>query len=585
MQLKSKRSQRGSWSLTKNIPNHHKLYYFMDNPKFIKILAIVFFATFFGVAGANYRQNKAHNNYHRMEKYTAELQDLKLNLFQLQQSAYLIETSPPTSNAKADAYLKLEKLKQSIYHIQLHFQNNHSISQAKLLLGNKNSDLLGFLKLVESQINSQNRFPKSGAAKQQDNYLFWQKSNQTIIKIAAQIDVALADIAAAKAKAIREDMAARLTLVFASFLLVLVAGVMGVLLVFQNRVITRKFDEYLSQEQSINAQLNADLKQITQAANQVAESGTFDWQLPPLEAAGELADSLNRLIAQVKQLLQKVESEKEDKIFQTDKMASLGKMVAGVAHEINNPLNCIYGNLDHISNYTRDLLALIHTYQEEIPQPPAPITAQAENIELEFIQQDLPQMMEAMQVAAERVREIVMTLKNFSRVDEGVAQPVDLHKCLDSTLLILQNRIKQGFQIVRHYGNLPMIEGYPGLLSQVFINILSNSLDALEEKGPAQGVKEITITTSLLDEDAVEIRIADNGPGISGDAQDKMFKTFFTTKPQGVGTGLGLAIVRKIVVEKYGGTIACNSELDMGTEFAIALPVRQNPTGEIDEKK
>ena len=142
-----------------------------------------------------------------------------------------------------------------------------------------------------------------------------------------------------------------------------------------------------------------------------------------MEAAGELAESLNRLIAQVKQLLQKVESEKEDKIFQTDKMASLGKMVAGVAHEINNPLNCIYGNLDHISNYTKDLLALIHTYQQEIPQPPAPVSAQAQDIELEFIEVDLPQMIEAMQLAAERVREIVLTLKNFSRVDEGVAQP------------------------------------------------------------------------------------------------------------------------------------------------------------------
>lgn len=594
MELKNKDSQRGSFSFRENASNNQKLYLLLEEPKIIQVLGIIFLSilTIFGTA--NYREKQAQKTFKQINEAAATLEKIKLDMWELQQNAEIIVIQDYRPNIAANNHVE-SNLKQFNQKMQRYKHDTSPFAEIDALAPDilpyvPNFDnftrvnqpkVMAYLQFLDTQATARTKSPILGSASRDNYRQFLLITHKHLMEITGQIDNLSAEMASAQAEAEHQKKAVAAMRLHTSWLLVVVAICIAVVMTIQKRSTTIKFHAYLRQEKALNAQLEADLKHITQAANQVAESGTFDWQLPPLEAAGELGDSLNRLIAQVKQLLQKVESEKEDKIFQTDKMASLGKMVAGVAHEINNPLNCIYGNLDHISNYTKDLLALIHTYQKEIPEPPAAVSAQAEDIELKFIEEDLPQMMEAMQVAAERVREIVITLKNFSRVDEGTAQPVDLHKCLDSTLLILQNRIKHGFQIVRHYGNLPMIEGYPGLLSQVFINLLSNSLDALEEKGPAQGIKEITITTSLLDEDAVEIRIADNGPGISGDARSKMFKTFFTTKPQGVGTGLGLAIVRKIVVEKYGGTISCNSEPDMGTEFAIALPVKQNSASEL----
>jgi two-component system, NtrC family, sensor kinase len=180
-----------------------------------------------------------------------------------------------------------------------------------------------------------------------------------------------------------------------------------------------------------------------------------------------------------------------------------------------------------------------------------------------------------MKVGAERTREIVRSLKDFSRLDEGEAQLVELHACLDSTLLILNNRFKNGISLVRSYGEIPAIPGYTGLLYQVFMNLLSNAIDAVEEKAAKNPgfLPEITIITERCQDNWVIVRIADNGSGISPENLDKIFETFFTTKPRGVGTGLGLAIAYQIVVEKHQGKITCESELDRGTEFALTLPI------------
>lgn len=278
-------------------------------------------------------------------------------------------------------------------------------------------------------------------------------------------------------------------------------------------------------------------------------------------------------------------------------MATLGRMLAGVAHEVNNPINFIYGNIDPAKNYVEDILDLLRTYETEIPNPPPTIIAKAEEIDIDFLKEDLMKIFDSMQVGAERAKAIILSLKDFSRLDDATPHPLDLHACIDSSLLILNSRVKQGIEVVRNYGNIPNIEGYMGLLYQVFVNLLNNALDAVEEKAKLEKIRsedgnqlsgsesakqeaprfspKIAIATEYLDDDSVVVRISDNGTGIPPASQEKMFETFFTTKPRGVGTGLGLAIGREIIVKKHGGTINCWSEMGTGTEFAIALPIKR----------
>ncbi|WP_392482048.1 ATP-binding protein [Nostoc sp. C110] len=318
------------------------------------------------------------------------------------------------------------------------------------------------------------------------------------------------------------------------------------------------------------------IKAVTDIAQRVSQEANFDLQAPVItqDEVGALTNSLNQLIRQVKHLLEEQQAESQVRLIQSEKMSSLGRMLAGVAHEINNPVNFISGNLVHAKNYTDDLLALLQVYKAEVPQPSTAIQTLAEEIDLGFLEVDLPKLFNSMKIGAERTREIVRSLKDFSRLDDGEAQLVDLHACLDSTLLILNNRFKNGINLVRSYGEIPTIPGYTGLLYQVFMNLLSNALDALEEKSDENPkfLPEITIITECWENDLVIVRIADNGPGISPENQKKIFETFFTTKPRGIGTGLGLAIAYQIVVEKHKGKITCQSELDKGTEFALALP-------------
>ncbi len=272
-------------------------------------------------------------------------------------------------------------------------------------------------------------------------------------------------------------------------------------------------------------------------------------------------------------------------LIQTEKMSSLGQLVAGVAHEINNPVNFIYGNLSPARNYVNDLLSLVQLYQTHHHPPHSAIQEHVESVDLNFVMGDLPKLLSSIEVGAVRIRDIVASLRTFSRIDEAEIKAVDLHEGIESTLLILQNQFKARsngteIRVVRQYGEVPLVECYAGQLNQVFMNILSNAIDALEEvregKYPEKKDACITIKTHLTCDRQVEISIHDNGSGIPEASKARLFDPFFTTKPIGKGTGMGLSISYQIVTEKHRGQLSYDSRLGEGTTFIITIPLNQS---------
>ncbi|WP_446866585.1 ATP-binding protein [Phormidesmis sp. 146-12] len=369
------------------------------------------------------------------------------------------------------------------------------------------------------------------------------------------------------------------------------------------------------------------IQMTANVAQQVIQTENFDLQAPVTsqDEVGELTTALNQLIWKVKYLLQaqieaneqlevyshtleqQVEtrthelSEKNSSLEQTlkelertqmsliqsEKMSSIGQMVAGVAHEINNPVNFIHGNLSYVEEYAQDLLRLLQLYQQDCPNPSPQLQAEIAAIEVDFLVEDLTKVVQSMYLGTDRIREIVLSLRNFSRLDEAEIKAVNLHEGIDSTLVILNNRLKANsqrpeIQVIKEYGQLPLVNCYAGPLNQVFMNILSNAIDALEESNQERTFEEIKanpntirIYTEVTSNHWATVRIADDGKGMSETVRSKLFDPFFTTKSVGQGTGLGLSISYQIVVEKHGGKLSCRSAIRQGTEFAIQIPLQQ----------
>ena len=287
-------------------------------------------------------------------------------------------------------------------------------------------------------------------------------------------------------------------------------------------------------------------------------------------------------------------------LIQTEKMSSLGQLIAGIAHEINNPVGFIYGNLDYATCYIKDLMRLMDLYSFHYPQPVAQIQAEIKAIDLDFLMADMPKLLSSMKVGATRIRQVVLSLQNFLKAEQAKMKPVDIHEGIESTLLLLQHRLKPTaenpeIKVCKEYGILPLVECYAGQLNQVFMNLLTNAIDVLEaSSGSQNGSRCITVTTGVEEirreytgansgekTPHAVIRIADNGPGMSEEICRRLFDPFFTTKPVGKGTGLGLSISYQIVVEKHGGQLTCVSEPGRGAEFLIAIPIEQNQSSSI----
>jgi signal transduction histidine kinase len=336
--------------------------------------------------------------------------------------------------------------------------------------------------------------------------------------------------------------------------------------------------------------INRPLKKLMQVTNDLA-SGNLTVRLPITSQdelgkvsqafnrmAGELSERDRLLNLQLHQLSFTLSELKQTQaqLIQAEKMSSLGQLVAGIAHEINNPVSFIYGNLEYVQQYTQDLLEIITLYQEYYPDPEGELAELLAEKDVEFISNDLPKLVNSMAFGAKRISQIVLSLRNFSRLDEAELKEADLHEGINNTLTILNHRLQDKVKLIKNYGDLPLIECYPAAINQAIMNIITNSLEVLEtEEKETDQEPTITINTWRLDDQNIQIKIADNGPGIPADIQHLIFDPFFTTKPIGQGTGLGLSITYQIM-QKHQGDIQVSSQLGLGTEFTISLPIKQD---------
>lgn len=294
-----------------------------------------------------------------------------------------------------------------------------------------------------------------------------------------------------------------------------------------------------------------------------------------LEHSSQLQQANRQALQALQQLGQLKQAQAQ--LIHSEKMSGLGHLVAGIAHEINNPVSFIYGNLVHTGNYATTLLELIGKYHEMYPE--SELSEYLEEIDFNFIEMDFPKILNSMKTGTDRIRKLVLSLRNFSRLDEADIKTVDIHEGIDNTLMVLRHRFVNrdclpAVTLRKHYGDLPPVTCYPSQMNQVFLHLITNSIDAFDRhRKQAPYVPLMEITTTRLDGDRIAITVKDNGPGIPQDIQRKIFDTFFTTKPPGQGTGLGLAISHHVVVEQHGGELICISEPGWGSFFQAIIPL------------
>lgn len=381
------------------------------------------------------------------------------------------------------------------------------------------------------------------------------------------------------------------------------------------------------------------IEQVTNIAQQVTGSANFEIQVPiqTQDEVALLAKALNQLISWAGQYTQQLQQARDTleqrveertqalrssegalrqkaedlqatltelqqtqlQLIESEKMSSLGQMVAGIAHEINNPVGFIHSNLKHSKSFANDLIFLLDLYQQHYPHPAEEIEAALEEIDLEFVKEDFPNLMESMRMGTVRIKDIVLSLRTFSRLDEAEVKAIDIHESLNATLTILHSRMEASRQqdsinVVKKYGELPLVECYAGQINQVFMHVLNNAIDALEERyspartqeveiahsgaiaqlAPPKTVPTIEIATQIVEKNAITIHITDNGPGISEAAKGNLFDPFFTTKKVGDGTGMGLSTSHQIITQRHSGRLTFTSQINQGTTFTIQIPIK-----------
>jgi predicted ATPase/signal transduction histidine kinase len=357
---------------------------------------------------------------------------------------------------------------------------------------------------------------------------------------------------------------------------------------------------YLENRLTVGAFTPAQLEVVQLLTSQVSISvenaqlyGNLQEHLAAAEAQNEaLLRSQRQLQTKKEQLEATLNDLKETQaqLVQTEKMSGLGQLVAGVAHEVKNPLNFIQGNLEYANQYVTQIFTLLERYQQVYPAPPIELQTLLEATDLEFVSQDLRKLLNSMEMGADRIQEIVSSLRNFSRVDGETQELTNIQEGIEGTLLILRARFgatadRPGIELVKEFGDIPPVSCYVGQLNQVVMNLIANAIDAIDEDATSRefeanvaAPKQITIVTEQLSDDYIGIRVRDNGPGMSAATQAKIFETFFTTKPTGKGTGLGLSISHQIITERHGGQLVCESQLGVGSTFSIILPIVAAPT-------